>query len=76
MVIDLIVTSTDDGCIADVPSVKGCECWAHKEDEVIAKSLELVSFYLKIPDKSKIKVDLARKESNRKVYKLIFNKNV
>jgi len=76
VVIDLIITSTDDGCTSDVPSIKGCECWAHKEDEVIEKSLELVSFYLKILDKSKIKVDLARKESNRKIYKLIFNKSV
>lgn len=75
MVIDLVITITDDGCISDVPSIKGCESWAHKEEEVIKKSLELVAFYLQLPDISKIKIDLARKESNRKIYKLIFNKD-
>ena len=74
MVIDLIVTKTDDGFTAEVPSIKGCECWAHSEDEVIDKSLELVQFYLKLPDKKKIIVDKARREVNVTIYNLIFDK--
>ncbi|MFC2139291.1 type II toxin-antitoxin system HicB family antitoxin [Bacteroidota bacterium] len=74
MVIDLIVTKTDDGYTAEVPSIKGCESWAHNEDEVIEKSLELVQFYLKLPDKKKIIVDKARREENVIIYKLVFDK--
>ena len=76
MVIDLIITITDDGCTSEVPSIKGCESWAHKEDDAIDKSLELVAFYLRLPNRSKIKVDLARKEADKKIYKLIFNKEI
>jgi predicted RNase H-like HicB family nuclease len=32
MVIDLIITKTNDGYTAEVPSIKGCESWAHDED--------------------------------------------
>lgn len=74
MVIDLIVTKTDDGYTAEVPSIKGCECWAHNEDDVIDKSLELVQFYLQLPDKKDIIVDKARREKNVITYKLVFNK--
>ncbi len=73
MVIDLIVTKTNDGYTAEVPSLKGCESWAHDEDTVITKILELSSFYLQIPVKE-IKLDKARKENNSIIYKLIFNK--
>jgi predicted RNase H-like HicB family nuclease len=73
MVIDLIVTKTNDGYTAEVPSLKGCESWAHDEDTVITKILELSSFYLQIPVKE-IKLDRARKENNSIIYKLIFNK--
>ena len=73
MVIDLVVTKTNDGYTADVPSIKGCESWAHNEDTVIEKILELCSFYLKIPAKQ-IKIDRARKENDAIVYKLIFDK--
>jgi predicted RNase H-like HicB family nuclease len=73
MVIDLIVTKTNDGYTAEVPSLKGCESWAHDEDTVITKILELSSFYLQIPVKE-IKLDRARKENNTIIYKLIFNK--
>lgn len=74
MVIDLIVTKTNDGFTAEVPSIKGCESWAHEEEQVIDKILELSSFYLKLPVKS-LKIDRARKENNKIIYKLIFDKN-
>ncbi len=74
MVLDLIVTKSDDGFTAEVPSVKGCESWAHNEDEVIDKTLELVKFYLKIPNQQKILVDKARKTGSKTVYKLVFDK--
>lgn len=73
MVIDLVITKTNDGYTAEVPSIKGCESWAHKEDEVILKITELVSFYLQLPVKE-IKIDKARKEANKIIYKLIFQK--
>ena len=50
MVLDLIITKTDDGFTADVPSVKGCESWAHTEDEVVEKTLELFSSQYTITD--------------------------
>lgn len=74
MVIDLITYSSDDGFSSDVPSIKGCESWAHTEDEVIEKTIEIVRFYLKIPDSRKIKYDKARTEENACFYKLIFDK--
>jgi predicted RNase H-like HicB family nuclease len=74
MVLDLVVTDTDDGFTADIPSIKGCESWAHTEDEVIDKTIDLLSFLISIPEKEKIKIDRARKEKNRTVYKLVFDK--
>ena len=74
MVIDLFIHQTDDGFNAEVPSIKGCESWARNEDEVIDKSVELVKFYLKLPDNAKIKVDKARRENDLHIYKLIFDK--
>ncbi len=73
MVIDLIINKTNDGYTAEVPSIKGCETWAHDEDNVIEKIIELSSFYLKISPKL-IKIDRARKEENTIIYKLIFDK--
>jgi predicted RNase H-like HicB family nuclease len=73
MVIDLVVTKTNDGFTAEVPSLKGCESWAHDEETVIEKIIELSSFYLKIAAKQ-IKIDRARKEENTIIYKLIFDK--
>ncbi len=73
MVIDFVITKTNDGYVGDVPSLKGCECWAHDEDEVTKKSLELVSFYLNLSIE-KIVVDRARREGNKIIYKLIFDK--
>jgi len=73
MVIDLIVTKTNDGYTAEVPSLKGCESWAHDEDSVIEEIFELTSFYLHI-DTKEIKLDKARIEENKTIYKLIFHK--
>ncbi|KAF0152807.1 MAG: hypothetical protein FD143_735 [Ignavibacteria bacterium] len=73
MVLDLIVTKTDDGYTTNVPSINGCESWAHEEEEAISKTVELVKYYLQRPN-LKIKIDLARKESPDIIYKLIFDK--
>jgi len=74
MILDLIVTKTDDGFVSDVPNIKGCDSWAHIEDEVISKTVELVMYYLKINDIKKIKVDKARGSLNKSVYKLVIDK--
>lgn len=74
MVLDLRITKTNDGYTAEVPSIKGCESWAHSEEEVTEKILELFRFYMKRGDDLKIRLDLARKELNVYVYKIIFDK--
>lgn len=75
MVIDMIVTDTGDGFTAEVPSLKGCESWAHSDDEVITKIVELVRFYTSLSEDTEIIIDRARKNGNKVVYKLIFNKD-
>ena len=75
MVLDIIITKTNDGFTAEIPSLSGCESWAHDEDTVISKILELAAFYLKT-DAKKFKVDKARKVKDHSVYKLVFNKSV
>ncbi len=74
MILDLVVTKTDDGYDAKIPSLNEAESWAHTEDEAIDKVLELLLFYLGLEEKKEIKVDLARKEKNQTIYKLVFNK--
>jgi len=73
MILDIIIKKTDDGYTGEIPSLKGCESWAHDEDTVMDKVLELASFYLKT-DVKKFKVDRARKTKNTIIYKLVFNK--
>ena len=73
MILDLIITKTNDGYTAEVPSIKGCETWAHDEETVIEKIIELTSFYILLPAKE-IKLDRARREENKIIYKLIFHK--
>lgn len=73
MILDLIVTKTNDGFTAEVPSIKGCESWAHDEDTVIEKIVELTSYYIRL-SVEQIKLDRARKEDNKIIYKLIFHK--
>jgi predicted RNase H-like HicB family nuclease len=74
MVLDIVVHKTDDGFTAEVPSLKGCETWAHDEDTAIARVVELVAFYLKT-DQKLFKIDKARGNRTRTVYKLIFSKS-
>ncbi len=75
MVIDMIVTDTGDGFTAEVPSLRGCESWAHSDDEVITKVVDLVRFYVGLDDDTEIIIDRARKNKNKIVYKLIFDKD-
>ena len=74
MVLDLVITDTGDGFSGEIPAIEGCETWAHTEDETIARAVELLRFYLGIPDEKEIKVDKARRKENMTVYKLVFNK--
>ena len=74
MILDIILNKTDDGCTAEIPSIKGCECWAHNEDAAMDKIIELAAYYLKT-DVKKFKLDKARGTRNKIVYKLVFNKS-
>ena len=76
MILDLVVKSSDDGFTAVIPSLKGIDCWAHKHDDVIDEALKMLCYYLNFEDASKIQIDLARKEKNKTIYKLIFNKEI
>ena len=74
MVLNLHVIQTDDGYTAEIPSIKGCESWAHTEDEVIDKIVSLLKFYLQSPSDKKMIIDRARREHPLTVYKIIFDK--
>ena len=74
MILDVIVKKSDDGYTAEISSLKGCESWAHDEDKVLDKIIELASYYLKT-NSNKFKLDKARKLSNTSVYELVFNKS-
>lgn len=74
MILDLIVKKTDDGFTAEIPSLKGCESWAHNEEQVLDKILEIASFYLRIDSPKKLKLDKARVSKNKTVYKLVIEK--
>ena len=75
MILNIIVKNTDDGFTAEIPSIKGCEAWAHDEDTVMDKITDLAAYYLKIDSKEKFKIDRARSSKNKIVYKLVFNKS-
>ena len=74
MILDIVIKKTDDGFTAEVPSLRGCECWAHNEDAVMNKIVDLAAYYLKVENKEKFKIDKARGNKHRTVYKLVFNK--
>jgi predicted RNase H-like HicB family nuclease len=74
MVLDLIVHKTDDGYTAEIPSLKGCETWAHTEEDVIEKIKEMAVYYLHLDSEKDIKIDKARGSRNKVVYKLVFFK--
>lgn len=76
MVLDLIVTFTDDGVTAEIPSINGCESWAHEEEEAIEKCVELLRFYNRLDSEAEIKIDKARRGKSKIVYKLVFNKDL
>ncbi len=74
MVLDLKIIRSDDGFTAEVPSVEGCDTWAHTEEEAISNSINLLRFYIGLEDSKNIKIDKARKENKTTIYKLIFDK--
>ncbi|MGA7837291.1 MAG: hypothetical protein WB996_04950 [Ignavibacteriaceae bacterium] len=74
MVLDIVIEKTDDGCTAEIPTLKGCECWAHDEETVMDKILDLASYYLKT-EKNKFKIDKARGTKHKIIYKLVFDKS-
>ncbi len=74
MILDLVVTDTGDGFNSEIPSVKGCESWAHNEDEAIENAVELLRFYINLDAEKEVKVDKARAHKNKAIYKLIFTK--
>ncbi len=76
MVLDLVVTKTDDGVTSEIPSLKGCECWAHKEEEAIEKSIEMLRFYVNLNEDTEIKIDKSRRNKNKTIYKLVFEKDL
>jgi len=73
MILDVIVKKSNDGYTAEIPTIKGCESWAHDEETVLQKIVELASFYLKTKTE-KFKLDKSRVHLNTSVYKLVFNK--
>jgi predicted RNase H-like HicB family nuclease len=73
MILDLIIHKTDDGYTAEIPSLKGCESWAHDEETVIDKIFEMAAFYLKTDPKN-FKLDKALGNSKKTVFKLVFDK--
>ena len=73
MILDVIVKKSIDGYTAEIPTIKGCESWAHDEETVLQKIVELASFYLKTKTE-KFKLDKSRDHLNTSVYKLVFNK--
>lgn len=74
MVLDLIVTNTGDGFDSEIPSVNGCDSWAHEEEESIKNAVQLLRFYLTLEPEVEIKIDKARVSGKKAVYKLIFEK--
>ncbi|MGE5432565.1 MAG: type II toxin-antitoxin system HicB family antitoxin [Syntrophomonadaceae bacterium] len=73
MTLTLVVTKTDDGFTGEVPTIKGCESWAHDLDTAIDKTLDMVAFYLKL-EQAYFAMDMIRKSGNKTFYKIIFNK--
>ena len=76
MVLDLIIVRSDDGVTAEIPSLKGCESWAHEEEEKKKKSIELLRYYLNLSEETEIKIDKARGNKIKTIYKLVFNKDL
>jgi hypothetical protein len=75
LVLDVVVNKSDDGVTAEIPSVKGCEVWAHDEDTALEKIIELAVYYLKLESNEKPKLDRARTTKTQIIYKLVFTKS-
>jgi predicted RNase H-like HicB family nuclease len=73
MILDIVIHKSDDGFTAEIPSLRGCESWAHDQDTVLKNIFELASYYLKT-DISKFKLDKARETKTKIIYKLVFDK--
>ncbi|OIO18736.1 MAG: hypothetical protein COZ80_12380 [Ignavibacteria bacterium CG_4_8_14_3_um_filter_37_9] len=73
MVLDIIISKALDGYSAAIPSIKGCETWAEKEDEAIEKIVSLAKYYLKLDEHHKVLVDKAGRSACKSIYKLIFH---
>jgi len=73
MILDVIVHKSDDGVTAEIPSLKGCESWAHDLDTVLKNITDLAAYYLNT-DASEFKLDKARESKTKIVYKLVFDK--
>lgn len=71
MILDVVVHKSDDGFTAEIPSLKGCDAWAHDEDAVLEKIVELAAYYLKVDGKDKFKLDKARGNRTKTIYKLV-----
>jgi hypothetical protein len=75
VVLDLNVSIDEDGFTSVIPSIKGCESWASNEEQAIENAIELLRFYLDLPDETEIIVDKARRSRKNITYKLIFDKD-
>ena len=75
MVLELNVSVDEDGFTSVIPSIKGCESWASNEEQAIENAVELLRFYLDLPDETEIIVDKARRSRRKITYKLVFDKN-
>ncbi len=74
MILTILVAKTDDGFEAHVPTIKGCDTWAHTEEEVMEKITETISYYLKLPAETRFKLDKTKDDFVNKTYKLGFEK--
>lgn len=70
----MLVTKTDDGFTAEVPSLTECETWAPSEDEVVDKIVELARYYLKLRSSQPLHADKIYDNFIQKKYKLVFTK--
>ncbi len=71
MMLPMEITNDGDGFSAVVPSITGCESWAHTEDEVLDKIKELAAYYMKLPAGHKIKTDVVHRSASLIKYRLI-----
>lgn len=71
MMLPMEITNDGDGFTAVIPSIAGCESWAHTEEEALEKIKELAIYYMKLPAGKKIKTDIIHRSSTLIQYRLI-----